>query len=54
MRMVGCQHSRHCDIQPEKFSEYEFMAEKWRCFRRTAVSKKKKKNHIKGSLGAIS
>ena len=50
MRMVGCQHSRHCDIQPEKFSEYEFMAEKWRCFRRTAVSKKKKKITLKEVL----
>ena len=32
-------------MQPEKFSEDEFMAEKWRwrCFKRTVVSKKKKK-----------
>lgn len=55
MRMVGCQHSRDCDMQPEKFSEDEFMAEKWRwrCFKRTVVSKKKK-NHIKGGCGTIS
>ena len=41
MRMVGSQHSRDCDMQPEKFSEDEFMTEIWRCFKRTVVSKKK-------------
>ena len=40
MRMVGCQHSRDCDMQPEKFSEDEFMTEKWRCFKGTVASKK--------------
>lgn len=27
-------------MQPEKFSEDEFMTEKWRCFKRTVASKK--------------
>lgn len=52
MRMVGSQHSRDCDMQPEKFSEDEFMTEIWRCFKRTVVSKKK--YHSKGSFGTIS
>lgn len=50
MRMAGCQHSRDCDMQPEKFSEDEFMTKKWRCFKRTVASKKKKNITVKEVL----
>lgn len=40
-------------MQPEKFSEDEFMTEKWRCFKKELLQAKKK-YHSKGSFGTIS